>query len=58
MPEKMTALPRTDQLTPTEKNALNQSALKKTNKEIGRGLAMSHCTVKFHIATIKRKLVY
>jgi len=56
VPEKMTTLPRADQLTPTEKEVLMQIALEKTNKEIARELAMSQRTVEYHMAAINRKL--
>ncbi|MGG2107511.1 response regulator [Lysinibacillus pakistanensis] len=56
VPEKMTTLPRADQLTPTEKEVLKQIALEKTNKEIARELAMSQRTVEYHMAAINQKL--
>ncbi|MGE7930483.1 response regulator [Lysinibacillus xylanilyticus] len=56
VPEKMTTLPRADQLTPTEKEVLKQIAMEKTNKEIARELAMSQRTVEYHMAAINRKL--
>ena len=56
IPEKMTTLPRADQLTPTEKKVLKQIALEKSNKEIARELAMSQRTVEYHITAINRKL--
>ena len=56
VPEKMTTLPRADQLTPTEREVLKQIAMEKTNKEIARELAMSQRTVEYHMAAINRKL--
>jgi len=56
VPEKMTTIPRADQLTPTEKDVLKQIALEKTNKEIARELAMSQRTVEYHMAAINQKL--
>ncbi|QPQ30550.1 response regulator transcription factor [Lysinibacillus sp. JNUCC 51] len=56
VPEKMTTLPRADQLTPTEKEVLKQIAMEKTNKEIATELAMSQRTVEYHMAAINQKL--
>ncbi len=56
VPEKMTTLPRADQLTPTEREVLKQIAMEKTNKDIARELAMSQRTVEYHMAAINRKL--
>lgn len=56
VPERMTALPKADQLTPTERQVLKQIALEKTNKEIAVELAMSQRTVEYHMAAINRKL--
>lgn len=56
VPEKMTTLPRADQLTPTEKEVLKQIAMEKTNKEIAKELAMSQRTVEYHMAAINQKL--
>ncbi|MEK3783702.1 response regulator transcription factor [Paenibacillus sp. FSL R5-0810] len=54
--ERMTALPRTDQLTPTEREVLKHIALEKTNKEIATALLMSQRTVEYHMTAINRKL--
>ncbi|WP_106766257.1 response regulator transcription factor [Paenibacillus faecalis] len=56
VPERMTTLPRADQLTPTEREVLKWIALEKTNKEIALELAMSQRTVEYHMAAINRKL--
>lgn len=54
--ERMSVLPRTDQLTPTEREVLKRIALEKTNKEIAVELAISQRTVEYHITAINRKL--